>query len=163
MDPITLKRIELLHPKLREEAKQIYTEICAALTGRSICRFAYTLRTLEEQAALYAQGRTTKGSIVTNAKPGDSFHNYGLAIDIVLLIDKDGNGTFETASWDTKSDFDADTKSDWLEIVNIFKAHKWTWGGDFKSFKDYPHFEKTNGKSISQIKEQIRTTGSAYP
>ena len=45
-----------------------------------------TRRTLEEQAALYAQGRTTPGKIVTRAKPGQSAHNYGCAIDIVPLV-----------------------------------------------------------------------------
>lgn len=45
-----------------------------------------TLRSLEEQAALYAQGRTTPGPIVTKAKPGSSAHNYGLAMDVVPLV-----------------------------------------------------------------------------
>ncbi|WPC13003.1 hypothetical protein LEQ03_12810 [Riemerella anatipestifer] len=60
MDKITLQRIELLHPKLREEAKAIYKEICKALTGNAICRFTHTLRTFKEQNDLYAIGRTKK-------------------------------------------------------------------------------------------------------
>jgi peptidoglycan L-alanyl-D-glutamate endopeptidase CwlK len=142
MDKITLDRIELLHPALRDEAKAIYKEICQVLTGRALCRFAYTLRTYAEQNALYAQGRTTPGAKVTQAKGGQSYHNFGLAIDIVLLIDKDGNGSFESASWETKVDFDGDGKSDWQEVVNIFKQYGWAWGGDWK-FTDKPHFEKT--------------------
>lgn len=149
-DQKTLERIQLLHPKLRDEANAIYDEICAALTGSAMCRFAYTLRTFAEQDALYAQGRSKPGSKVTNAKGGQSYHNYGLAIDIVLLVDKDGNGTFEEASWDTKSDFDKDGKSDWQEIVAIFKRHGWTWGGDWK-FVDAPHFEKPMGKSVADL------------
>lgn len=152
MDKVTLDRIELIHPKLRDEVKAIYTEICAALSGKAMCRFAYTLRTFAEQDALYAQGRTTPGKIVTNAKGGQSFHNYGLAVDIVLVVDKDGNGSFETASWDTSSDFDGDGKSDWQEVVTIFKRHGWVWGGDWK-FSDKPHFEKSLGYSISQLQE----------
>lgn len=152
MDALTLKRIELLHPKLRAEAIDIYTKIVKALTGRAVVRFTYTLRTFEEQAALYAQGRTklydAKGKrlgIVTNAKAGQSMHNYGLALDIALLVDRDGNGTFESASWEHTVDFDKDGKADWKEVAEIFKAHGWSWGGDWKSFKDYPHFEKTFG------------------
>ena len=99
MDQVTLNRIEQLHPNLRDEVKEIYQEICEALTGKAICRFAYTLRTIKEQNDLYAQGRTKPGKIVTNAKGGQSYHNYGLAIDIVLLVDKNGDGTFESASW----------------------------------------------------------------
>jgi peptidoglycan L-alanyl-D-glutamate endopeptidase CwlK len=77
-------------------------------------------------------------------------HNYGLAIDIVLIVDKDGNGTYESASWDVKADFDGDRKSDWMEVVTIFKQHGWTWGGDWK-FYDAPHFEKSFGYSVRQL------------
>jgi peptidoglycan L-alanyl-D-glutamate endopeptidase CwlK len=150
MDKITLDRIELLHPKLRDEAKAIYAEICTALTGRAMCRFAYTLRTFAEQNILYAQGRTSPGKVVTNAKGGQSFHNYGLAVDIVLLVDKDKNGSYESASWETTVDFDGDGKFDWQEVVAIFKRYGWAWGGDWK-FSDMPHFEKTFGYNVMQL------------
>jgi peptidoglycan L-alanyl-D-glutamate endopeptidase CwlK len=149
-DAITLDRIKLLHPKLREEADAIYTEICEALSGRAMCRFSHTLRTFKEQDALYAKGRTAPGPIVTKAKSGLSMHNYGLAIDIVLIVDKDGDGKFESASWDVKSDFDKDGKADWMEVVQVFKQYGWTWGGDWK-FYDAPHFEKPMGYSVRQL------------
>ena len=85
-DQVTLDRINLLHPKIKEEIFKIYDEIIAALNGSAICRFTHTLRTFAEQDALYAQGRTKAGSIVTKARGGQSYHNYGLAIDIVLLV-----------------------------------------------------------------------------
>lgn len=150
MDNVTLERIKLLHPKLRDEALDIYKEVCAALKGKALCRFAFTLRTFAEQDALYAQGRTKPGAVVTKARGGQSYHNYGLAVDVVLLIDKDGNGTYETASWDTRGDYDADKQADWMEIVNIFKQFGWEWGGDWK-FKDDPHFQKTLGKSVREL------------
>jgi peptidoglycan L-alanyl-D-glutamate endopeptidase CwlK len=81
---------------------------------------------------------------VTNAKGGMSYHNYGLAIDIVLII----GGV--AASWDIKTDFDGDGKADWIEIVNIFKSFGWEWGGDWK-FYDAPHFQKTFGKSVKEL------------
>ena len=68
----------------------------------------------------------------TNAK-GQSIHNYGLAFDIVILLDKDNNGTFETAS------FKVDKY--WLQVAEFFKSKGFVWGGDWKTFKDYPHFE----------------------
>jgi peptidoglycan L-alanyl-D-glutamate endopeptidase CwlK len=156
-DQKTLERIQLLHPKLRDEASELYDEIVAALSGSAMCRFAYTLRTFAEQDALFAQGRTKPGKIVTNAKGGQSYHNYGLAIDIVLILDKDKNGSFETASWDTKSDFDGDKKADWMEVVQIFKRYGFEWGGDWK-FLDLPHFQKTYGKSIYELKA-LHTAG----
>lgn len=152
MDKITLDRINLLHPKVREEALEIYKEICEELKGRAICRFSFTLRTFAEQDGLFAQGRTKPGRIVTNARGGQSYHNYGLAIDIVLLVDRDKNGTFETALWDTKTDFDGDGKSDWMEVVAIFKRYGWEWGGDWR-FVDQPHFQKTLGFSIVQLRK----------
>lgn len=155
-DQKTLERIALLHPKLRDEAFALYDDIVLALTGKATCRFAYTLRTFAEQDALYAQGRTKPGPKVTNAKSSQSYHNYGLAIDVVLLIDKDGNGTFETASWDTKTDFDGDKKADWQEIVTIFKRYGWEWGGDWR-FVDAPHFQKTLGKSIVDLQQLHKT------
>jgi peptidoglycan L-alanyl-D-glutamate endopeptidase CwlK len=153
MDTVTLQRIQLLHPKVRTEVDNIYkNQIVPALTGRAICRFAYTLRTFAEQDALYAQGRTrlfdSKGNrlgIVTKAKGGQSIHNFGLALDIVLIKDN------KTASWEDNIDFDKDGKADWLEVVDIMKSNGWTWGGDWKSFKDKPHFEKTFGYTWQQL------------
>jgi len=140
MDKITLDRIELLHPALREEAKQIYAEICERLTGRATCRFAYTLRTFAEQDALYNQKPK-----VTKAKGGQSYHNYGLAVDIVLLLN-DG----KVASWDTVTDFDNDGLADWQEVVYVFGLFGWEWGGNWKTFPDKPHFQKTFGLTISE-------------
>jgi len=153
MDKITLQRIELLHPALRDEAKEIYAEICERLTGKALCRFSHTLRTFAEQDALYAQGRTTPGKIVTKAKGGQSYHNYALAIDIVLLVDKDGNGSYESASWDTATDFDNDNSPDWDEVVYVFGLYGWEWGGNWK-FKDTPHFQKTFGLTIAEAKKR---------
>lgn len=149
-DPITLERIQLLHPKLKFEATVMYDEIVDALKGNAICRFTHTLRTFAEQDKLFAQGRTAPGKIVTRARGGQSYHNYGLAIDIALLVDRDRNGTFETASWDTKSDFDQDGRADWIEVVDIFKRYGYEWGGDWR-FRDAPHFQKTFGKSIAEL------------
>lgn len=150
-DKITLAKIELLHPKLREEAKLIYAEICEALKGKAICRFSHTLRTVEEQDALYAKGRTAPGKIVTKARGGSSMHNFGIAIDICQLVDTDGNGTNEKLSYETKIDFDGDGKADWMEIVAIFEKYQWQWGGRWSKFTDLPHFQKTFGLTLPQL------------
>lgn len=151
IDKITLDRIELLHPSIRQEVMNIYVNEVVTALPNSICRFAYTLRTFDEQTALYNQGRTVlfdkngkRLGKVTNAKAGQSYHNYGLAFDIVLI---EGN----KASWDTTVDYDKDHKADWMEVVEIFKKHGYTWGGDFKSIKDAPHFEKTFGYNFAQL------------
>lgn len=158
-DQLTLDRIAKLHPMVKEEVYNLYKELCFKLTGAAICRFSHTLRTFQEQDELYSIGRRGKKGekVVTNAKGGQSYHNYGLAIDIVLLVDRDKNGTFESASFETSIDFDGDGRADWREVVDIFKRYGWEWGGDWQ-FKDVPHFQKTFGKSISQL-QQIKLGG----
>lgn len=143
-DNLTIERIKKAHPELRDELEQHYLECNNTILGKGVrLRFSHVFRTLEEQAELFAKGRTKPGKRVTNAKPGQSYHNYGLAFDIVLLYDNDGNGTFEEASWDMVRDGDRDKRADWREVVNFFKSKGWFWGGDFINFKDYPHFQKT--------------------
>lgn len=144
-DKVTLERIELLHPAVREEAKQIYAEICERLTGRAICRFAYTLRTFAEQDAIYAKGRTVEGVIVTNAKAGQSWHNYGLAVDVVLIVDG------KEASYDFAKDFDGDGSPDWQEIDFVFSLYGWVGLYNKKKERyDLPHFQKTFGLTIAE-------------
>lgn len=153
-DKITLDRIKLMHPKLRDELLEQYLEINTKLAKGIRLRFSQTLRTNSEQDAIYAQGRTKPGKIVTNAKGGQSIHNYGLAFDIVILYDPTLTGKFTEASWDEKKDFDKNGKADWFEVVNYFKSKGWSWGGDFKSIYDSPHFEKTfNYKDWKPLKE----------
>lgn len=98
------------------------------------------LRTIAEQDALYAQGRTKPGAIVTNARGGTSFHNFGVAIDFALLMPEG-----RSVSWDTKRNGDLDLLPDWDEVVTEAKRLGFAWGGDWKSFVDMPHFEMTFG------------------
>lgn len=150
MDKYTKQRIALLHPIVREEVAKIVEECDSALTGRAKVRITHGLRTFEEQDILYAQGRTKPGKKVTNAKGGQSIHNYGFAVDICLIIDG------KTASWDTAKDWDNDKIADWYECVKIFAKHGWEWGGNWKTFKDMPHFDKRNlnsWKKLSKLKK----------
>lgn len=131
MDTPTKNRIATLHPSVREEVTLIINEINKNLTGRSQVRISQGLRTNAEQDALYKQRPK-----VTNAKGGQSIHNYGFAVDIVLIIDG------KTASWDTHKDWDGDKIADWDECVKVFAKYGWNWGGNWTSFKDMPHFDK---------------------
>lgn len=131
MDKSTQDRIAKLHPKVRVEMKTIIDECNVSLSGRSQVRISQGLRTFLEQEELFK-----KRPKVTNAKGGQSIHNYGFAVDMVLIIDG------KTASWDIKKDWDNDKISDWDECVKIFAKYGWSWGGSWASFKDFPHFEK---------------------
>ena len=88
-----------------------------------------THRTEEEQAALYAQGRTTKGKVVTQLKSG-SKHNFfpSQAFDIAFV----------------RKDRALDWSPQYFKLfADIVKevAPDVKWGGDWKKFKDFPHFE----------------------
>lgn len=105
------------------------------------------MRTIAEQNALYAQGRTKPGNIVTNARGGSSYHNYGLAIDFALLL-PDG----KTVSWDTSRDGNNDKMADWQQVAQEAKKLGFAWGGDWTSFKDYSHLEMTFGLTTEQLR-----------
>jgi hypothetical protein len=94
-------------------------------------------RSLEEQEILYQKGRTTPGPIVTNARPGQSWHNYGLAFD-VAPVGADG-----------KIYWPNDAQS-WRDLAELGKARGLGWGGDFKSIFDPPHFEYHPGVTLEE-------------
>jgi peptidoglycan LD-endopeptidase CwlK len=164
MDKITIDRIKLAHPDIREELLKQYHEANNLLGKGARLRFAYVYRSPAEQNQLYL-----KRPKVTNAKAWQSIHNYGLAFDIVMLYDNDGNGTFEEASWSQIRDFDKDSVADWKEVTTYFKSRGWEWGGDWKSFKDAPHFQKTFGYTWRTLKDlidkgtHIIDSGNRYP
>lgn len=95
-------------------------------------------RSIAEQNKLFAQGRTDSGNIVTNARGGQSNHNYGLAVDYVLLS-SDGKKPLWTVN------------EKWRRVAQIGKSLGFSWGGDWKSFKDYPHLEMMGGMTLSQL------------
>lgn len=130
MEAKSYERLQLLHPKLIDKAIDAYNEAVKATPIGVHPYIDQTIRTFEESDALYAKGRTKPGSIVTNAKAGQSYHNYGLALDFHIQLDgKD--------VWNVDHN--------WMVVVNIFKSHGFVWGGDFKSLLDQPHFEMTFG------------------
>jgi len=102
-------------------------------------------RSHEEQTRIYNQGRTTEGDIVTNAKAGQSLHNYGLAIDFALKLE-DGS-----VIWDMEYDGNGNGKSDWMEVVAIAKELGFEWGGDWNKFPDYPHLQMDFGLTIREL------------
>lgn len=150
------ERVKNLHPQVRDEIKRLIERAEAGLPKHIAIAVPQGLRTVEEQNALYAQGRTEPGNVVTNAKGGSSFHNYGLAFDFCLLIDRDGNGVFDETSWDIRKDVDRDGLADWLEVVKLFEEAGWEWGGKWASIRDYPHLQKTFGNTWQRLLEKYR-------
>jgi peptidoglycan L-alanyl-D-glutamate endopeptidase CwlK len=88
------------------------------------------LRTAAEQDALYAQGRTAPGHIVSNARAGQSMHNYGLAVDAVPYL----QGETGVLNWSPNT-------PQFRAMVAALEARDLVWGGSWKSFPDDDHFQ----------------------
>jgi len=97
-----------------------------------------TYRDNESQNALYAQGRTTPGKKVTNAKAGESWHNYRCAIDVVPL--RNGKPV-----WDGNDPI-------WQKVGQYGREAGLEWAGDWKRFKELAHFQYTGGKTLAQLR-----------
>lgn len=137
-DRHTDRRISFLHPSIQERTTAFINkadkEFCIQLRITSDGHF----RSFEKQNELYDKGRSTAGKIVTHAKGGGSYHNYGLAIDVVEI--KDGK-----AIWNNPN---------WAKIGTIGKSFGFDWGGDWNGWKDKPHFQFTNGYSLAELKSK---------
>lgn len=118
-----MRGTEHLHPELQVICEK-FLNYCQ-LAGLNV-KITDTLRTKAEQDALYAQGRTTAGSIVTNVKYPNSAHNWGVAFDICQNI--------KGREYDDSGNFFA-------KCGKIGESLGLTWGGSWKSFQDKPHFE----------------------
>jgi LAS superfamily LD-carboxypeptidase LdcB len=101
------------------------------------------LRTFAEQDSLYAQGRTKAGKVVTNARGGQSLHNYGVAVDLAPVI----NGEI---SWD---DSKFKQFGQWAIEAGL------DWGGSWKRFKDMPHIQDTDHMNLAKVQQLYREGG----
>lgn len=129
-----MRDIELLHPDL----KAIALKFIEIAKGKGInVIISQTWRTKAEQDALYAQGRTTPGSIVTNAKYPHSLHCWGVAFDVAVIID--GKASWIAAHFDV--------------LGPIGESLGLEWGGRWQNFPDKPHFQLPGIKVIDLIKK----------
>ncbi|OWR27727.1 peptidase M15 [Saccharibacillus sp. O23] len=148
--PRSDKRVVSLHPDVRAAADRLVRQ--AADRGIDIA-ITSGFRSGEEQDRLYRQGRQDAGNIVTNARGGQSYHNYGLAIDFAL---RDGSDIV----WDMERDGNGNGRSDWMEVVELAKALGFDWGGDWENFPDYPHLQMDFGHTLRQLRHGKFPKGS---
>lgn len=141
---ISLPRINELHPKLRQE---IITGIdyLEAQNSNMTIRVAQGYRSFAYQDDLYAQGRTKPGQKVTQARGGQSDHNFRVAWDFVIIY----NG--KEVSWDVNADRDKDGIKDYFEVIEYFESKGWSSGARWRTFKDCPHLAKTFGRTTKQL------------
>lgn len=141
----SVNRLGSVHPSLEEYTIEL---IRRCYQEGIYVQISSGLRTNEDQAYIYGQGRPnyiwngkkygSKGSIVSNAQPGTSIHNYGLAIDYFIVSD-DGNKSLWIVN------------DEWKRVAAIAKSMGFEWGGDWK-WKDYPHLQYNKGLTIVQLR-----------
>ena len=124
------------HPVVRESALEM---IRRAYREGIYVQISEGHRSYARQNDLYAQGRTRPGNIVTNARGGQSWHNFGIAVDFFLVSD-DG----QRAIWTVNNK--------WRRAAQIAKQLGFEWGGDWTSFVDYPHLQMTGGLTLAQLR-----------
>lgn len=129
---INSRDIKELHPLVQEKA-HAFLAMCKD-AGVSVT-VTSTYRDAESQNALYAQGRTAPGNIVTKAKGGQSFHNWRVAFDVVPVV----NGK---AVWNDDAL--------WQKLGDIGVQCGLEWGGNWK-FQDKPHFQFTGGLKLADF------------
>ena len=144
-----MKYVTQLHPTLQKKIKEL-KKLCAD-NGITI-RITECLRTVSEQDALYAKGRTKPGSKVTNCqgKSYSSMHQWGVAFDYVIDQDTDKDG-------------DVDINDLYCaKLMNVVgklgQSIGLEWGGSWKSIVDKPHFQLPDwGSTPTKLKAKYGT------
>ena len=133
---LSATRLAALHPLLADRGRTMLDRCAQAGLALLVTQ---GLRTWDEQDTLYAQGRSAPGKVVTNARGGESYHNFGLAFDILVL---DAMGK---AEWDP-------AHPGWRQAADAGKSLGLEWGGDWQTIKDQPHFQYTGGLTLERCR-----------
>lgn len=141
---IDSRDIDYLYPSVAAACRR-HIDACAAAGIKTLITSTY--RDHATQDALYAQGRTKPGRKVTNARGGQSWHNYRLAYDIYPLV----NGK---PVWGA-------TKPDeialWTKVGELGEAQGLEWAGRWKTFREFPHFQMRYGLTLDRVQKVVAT------
>lgn len=137
LDTPTRERLGELFPPFADKIFKVYYHMYTKYG--MLMRCTEGLRTYEKQAQLYAQGRTSPGKIITNAKPGQSLHSFGLAADSCFS----GNDPF----------LDRSMRSGelWSAFGSLVKMEDLSWGKEIPGLNDYVHVEKRYGMALGDL------------
>ena len=137
-DERTERNIATLIPAAQAAARRFMTVAVPAMKRHGAeVRIICGTRTYSDQEALYAQGRTTKGPVVTKARGGYSWHNFGVAWDC---------GIFQNGKYLEDSPL-------YAECGRIGEAQGLEWGGSW-GFSDEPHLQLRTGLTLAQMRER---------
>jgi peptidoglycan L-alanyl-D-glutamate endopeptidase CwlK len=134
--------INLLYPPFMEKVKK---GLRAAIAAKIPIEIFETYRTNERQNYLFEQGRTRNGAIITNRRGGLSWHNYGLAVDVVMRVDGRYN-------WDNTLYY--------TDAAQYFEAQGLRWAGH--SGFELVHYELPINYSVDESHKIVEQYGMLY-
>jgi peptidoglycan L-alanyl-D-glutamate endopeptidase CwlK len=144
MDSVSEARLKDIVPALADKVRQMADIL---LKEGIVIRITQALRTVAEQDALYAQGRTKPGSKVTNCPGGHSYHNFGLAVD--CCPSTDGPDKPFNPDWN-------ESHPSWKRMVAVGESLGLNCGADWIHFKDVPHFQLTGHWPVGAPPQEAR-------
>jgi peptidoglycan L-alanyl-D-glutamate endopeptidase CwlK len=154
MDDASIALIQTAHPAERDNMLAAYNACVANTPGNVHPSVVQVFRSIADSDALFQIGRDAAGNVinpravVSDAKGGQSWHNYGLAIDIEMIRDGQGVGFDNTPEAAALAAADPD----YAIIINTMAGFGYTWGGNFPGeFRDVPHFENKRGQLLSDL------------
>jgi len=155
VDPRTRRRLFDPHPKDDYEYRPSSSDLSSlnpyvALLARRFLdltranhldvRIYTAFRSWEEQDQLFAQGRWLPGNVVTNARGGDSYHNWGLAFDAAPY----------------ENGIESNDTEKFIRMGHLGQQVGLQWGGTFKTLVDYPHFQYAFGLNTWDFLNGVR-------
>jgi len=142
IDAATRTKLALIYPDIGVRFCRVF-HTYLELYGKRM-RVTQGLRSWKRQSELYAQGRTSGGAVVTRARPGLSFHNYGCAIDIAFR----GKDPY----------LEEDPKFEWYwkKYGEVAESFGFRWGGHFD---DRPHIQMSYGFTVRELRIMYRDGG----
>lgn len=142
LDDRSERNLATLHPSIQQRVATFIQAAKSLATQRGLdVRIISGLRTYQEQDALYAQGRTTPGRIITNARAGYSNHNFGLAFDIGIFS---GKAYLEDHALYT-------------ELGPLGESLGLEWGGRWKKIVDEPHYQFRPAWAVGMSEPELLT------
>jgi len=140
----------------RAARKFMKATVGAGLSDDLVARLISGTRTFAQQDALFAQGRTKPGKKVTNARGGQSNHNFGIAWDVGIFT---GSGSYIDDLAEKGKMSKSAVEAEYKKLGPVGKTLGLFWGGDW-SKPDRPHFQMLDNDRLASIREAFLNGGT---
>jgi peptidoglycan L-alanyl-D-glutamate endopeptidase CwlK len=145
LDAVSVARLQLVYPGLADKI----TVLASTLESQGVLiRVVQGLRSWIEQDVLYAEGRITRGNVVTNCQGGHSYHNFGLAVD--CAPSQFGPDRPYAPDWNA-------SHPTWKLMEEKGRDLGLDSGAFWRTFPDAPHFQLTGRFPEGSPNDEVRS------